>query len=264
MSKINPWWLTIVITLFGCQQVGQSTPVLTPTQPTKICGYKVIQTYPHDPNAFTQGLVFDQGQLYESTGLKGKSSIRKVDLATGKVLQISNLSDRYFGEGITLWQDRLFQLTWVDKIGFIYDQKTFQQLATFSYSTQGWGITHNDQDLIMSDGSNTLYFLNPDTFEETKRIQVKDQDVPVDKLNELEFVKGEIWANVWLSDRLARIDPDTGNVKGWIDLTGIIDAASTINPDAVLNGIAYDSASDRLLVTGKLWSKLFEIKPLCP
>jgi glutaminyl-peptide cyclotransferase len=262
MTKINFWWLTIAITLFGCQQAENFTPVLAQEQ-AETCSYKVINTYPHDPNAFTQGLVFDQGQLYESTGLEGKSSIRRVDLATGKVLQISNLDKRYFGEGMTLWQDRLIQLTWVSKKGFVYDQETFQQLATFSYPTQGWGITHDDQNLIMSDGSNTLYFLNPNNFKETKRIQVRDQNLPVGKLNELEFINGEIWANVWLSDRLARIDPNTGSVKGWIDLTGIIDAASTTNPDAVLNGIAYDSASDRLLVTGKLWSKLFEIKPVC-
>lgn len=262
MTKINLWWLTILITLFGCQQAGEFTPVLAQSQ-TKTCGYKVIQTYPHDPNAFTQGLVFHQGELYESTGLEGKSSIRKVDLATGKVLQISNLDDRYFGEGITLWQDRLIQLTWVSKKGFVYDQKTFQQLATFSYPTQGWGITHDNQDLIMSDGTSTLYFLNPDTYKETRRIQVKDHKLPIDQLNELEFVNGEIWANVWMSDRIARIDPKTGVVTGWIDLTGIIDPAATPTPDAVLNGIAYDPESDRLLVTGKLWPKLFEIKPVC-
>lgn len=230
---------------------------------TKTCSYKVIHTYPHDSNAFTQGLVFDQGELYESTGLEGKSSIRRVDLATGKVLQIKDLDDRYFGEGMTLWQDRLIQLTWISKTGLVYDQKTFNQVATFSYPTEGWGITHNHQELIMSDGSDTLYFLDPDTFEETKRIQVKDQNLPVDKLNELEFVQGEIWANVWLSDRLARIDPETGTVKGWIDLTGLIDPAATPTQDAVLNGIAYDAESDRLFVTGKLWPKLFEIKPVC-
>lgn len=262
MPKRNLWWLTIVVTLFGCQQSGSSSIVLAKSEATT-CSYEVVKTYPHDKNAFTQGLVFDQGKLYESTGLQGKSSIRKVDLATGKVLQISDLDDRYFGEGMTLWQDRLIQLTWVSKTGFVYDQETFQQLATFSYPTQGWGITHNGQDLIMSDGSSTLYFLNPDTFKQTRRIQVKDDDLPIDQLNELEFVQGEIWANVWMSDRLVRIDPDTGAVKGWIDLTGIIDAATITNPDAVLNGIAYDSKSDRLLVTGKLWPKLFEIKPVC-
>lgn len=254
-------WLTIVVTLFGCQQAGE--PPIALAQATATCSYQVIQTYPHDKNAFTQGLIFDQGELYESTGLEGKSSVRKVDLETGKVLQISKLSDRYFGEGITLWQDRLIQLTWVSKTGLVYDKKTLKQIATFNYPTQGWGITHNNQELIMSDGSNTLYFLNPNTFKETKRIRVTDQNRPIDRLNELEFVNGEIWANVWLSDRIARIDPETGVVTSWIDLTGIIDPAATPTKDAVLNGIAYDPESDRLFVTGKLWPKLFEIKPRC-
>lgn len=254
-------WLTIVVTLFGCQQAGQ--PPIALAQEPVTCSYEVVQTYPHDQNAFTQGLIFDQGELYESTGLEGKSSVRKVDLETGKVLQISKLDDRYFGEGMTLWQDRLIQLTWVSKKGLVYDKETLKQIATFNYPTQGWGITHNNQELIMSDGSNTLYFLNPDTFKETKRIKVTENERPLDKLNELEFVNGEIWANIWLSDRIARIDPETGVVTGWIDLTGIIDPASLTTQDAVLNGIAYDPESDRLLVTGKLWPQLFEIKPLC-
>jgi glutaminyl-peptide cyclotransferase len=261
MIQKNLFWLTIVVTLLGCQQAGQ-LPIAS-AQETAICSYDVVKTYPHDKNAFTQGLIFDQGELYESTGLQGKSSIRKVDLDTGKVLQISSLDDRYFGEGMTLWQDRLIQLTWVSKTGLVYDKKTLKQLTTFSYPTQGWGITHNNQELIMSDGSNTLYFLNPDSFKQTRRIQVKDRDRPVDRLNELEFVNGEIWANVWMSDRIARIDPETGIVQGWIDLTGIIDPASRASKDAVLNGIAYDPKSDRLFVTGKLWPKLFEIKPIC-
>jgi glutamine cyclotransferase len=261
MMQKNLLWSTIVVTLFGCQQAAQTPLALAQSTPT--CSYEVVQTYPHDKDAFTQGLIFDRGELYESTGLKGKSSVRKVDLTTGKVLQISNLDDRYFGEGMTLWQDRLIQLTWVSKTGFVYDKRTFKQIATFSYPTQGWGITHNDRELIMSDGSNTLYFLNPNTFKETKRIRVKDRDRPIDRLNELEFVNGEIWANVWMSDRIARIDPQTGVVTGWLDLSGIIDPASTPTQDAVLNGIAYDPESDRLLVTGKLWPKLFEIKPIC-
>lgn len=254
-------WLTIVVTLFGCQQAGQ-LPVAS-AQATATCSYEVVHTYPHDKDAFTQGLIFDRGELYESTGLQGKSSIRRVDLDTGKVLQIKDLDERYFGEGMTSWKNRLIQLTWVSKTGLVYDKKTLKQIATFNYPTQGWGITHNNRELIMSDGSDTLYFLNPDTFKETKQIRVTDRDRPVDKLNELEFINGEIWANVWMSDRLARIDPETGAVKGWIDLTGIIDTASIPNPDAVLNGIAYDPESDRLFVTGKLWPKLFEIKPIC-
>ena len=184
-------------------------------------------------------------------------------MQTGKVLQINELDNRFFGEGITLWQDRLIQLTWVSKIGLVYDKKTLKQISTFDYSTQGWGISHNNEELIMSDGSDTLYFLNPDTYEETRRIQVKDNQRPVEKLNELEFVKGEIWANIWLSDRIARISPQTGEVIGWIDLTGIIDPPPTPKKDAVLNGIAYDTETDRLFITGKLWPKLFEIKPVC-
>lgn len=262
MIQKNLLWLTVAITLFGCQKISQSPTTLAEGN-TAVCSYEIVETYPHDPSAFTQGLIYDDGKLYESTGLYGKSSIRKVDLETGEVLQTEKLSDRYFGEGMTLWQDRLIQLTWVAKKGIVYDRQTLEQIATFTYSTQGWGLTHNEQELILSDGSDILYFLDPDTYEEVKQIQVTDGQRPVDKLNELEFVNGEIWANVWLSDRIARIDPETGNVLGWIDLTGIIDPVPTPKQDAVLNGIAYDAESDRLFVTGKLWSKLFEIKPIC-
>ncbi|MEM8718911.1 MAG: glutaminyl-peptide cyclotransferase [Cyanobacteria bacterium P01_G01_bin.39] len=227
------------------------------------CSYDIVHTYPHDPQAFTQGLIYDQGELYESTGLRGRSSLRRVELATGKVLQINNLDDRYFGEGMTLWQDSLIQLTWVSQTGFVYDQATLKQLATFNYSTEGWGLTHNGQELIMSDGSDTLYFLDSNTFQETRRIQVKDRRQSVSKLNELEYINDEILANVWMSDRIARISPQTGQVLGWIDLSGIINPAPTPPTDAVLNGIAYDQEGDRLFVTGKLWSKLFEIDTVC-
>lgn len=249
-------------TIFGCEKIANSPQTLAQAK-TATCSYDIVQTYPHDQNAFTQGLIYDRGELYESTGLHGKSSIRKVDLETGEVLQVHNLDDRYFGEGMTIWKDRLIQLTWVSKTGIVYDKNTFEQISTFSYPTEGWGLTHNNQELIMSDGSDLLYFLNPDTFEETRRIQVTDNQRPVSKLNELEFVNGEIWANVWMSDRIARIAPETGVVNGWIDLEGIIDPGLIPNQNAVLNGIAYDAESDRLLVTGKLWSKLFEIKPVC-
>lgn len=227
------------------------------------CDYNIVQTYPHDAQAFTQGLIYDQGELYESTGLYGKSSLRRVELKTGKVLQIYDLDDRYFGEGLTLWQDRLIQLTWISQTGFVYDQKTFEQLASFTYPTEGWGLTDNGQELIMSDGSDTLYFLDPDTFQPTKRLKVSDRSRPIAKLNELEYVNGEILANIWLSDRIARISPQTGEVLGWIDLAGIIKPKPLPKNDAVLNGIAYDAAGDRLFVTGKLWSKLFEIKTNC-
>ena len=266
MSKINLLWLTILVLIssipLGCQKI-KNLPTTLAQESTQTCSYDVVQTYPHDANAFTQGLIYDRGELYESTGLHGKSSIRKIDLETGKVLQIKKLDDRYFGEGMTLWQDRLIQLTWVSKTAFVYDKKTFNQIKTFNYPTQGWGLTHNDRELILSDGSDTLYFLDPDTFKPIRQIKVHDGNNSIDKLNELEYVKGEILANIWMSDRLARISPQTGQVLGWIDLTGIIDPLPTPERDAVLNGIAYDAEQDRLLVTGKLWSKLFEIDLVC-
>ena len=262
MFQKNLLWLTILITLFGCQKLEQS-PLTLAKEKTEVCNYEVVETYPHDPKAFTQGLIFDRGNLYESTGLHGESSLRKVDLETGEVLQISELDERYFGEGMTLWEDRLIQLTWVSKTGFVYDRETFEQIDTFTYPTQGWGLTHNNKELILSDGSDTLYFLDPETFEQTKQIKVTDNGRSVSKLNELEYIKGEVYANVWMSDRIARINPETGKVTGWLDLTGIIQPQPTPEQDAVLNGIAYDATSDRLLVTGKLWSKLFEIEPLC-
>jgi len=259
-------WLTIVTAVFCigfCFQKDNSFSKIFAQEQIQSCSYDIVQTYPHDANAFTQGLIYDQGELYESTGLRGKSSLRRVELETGNVLQIHDLDDRYFGEGMTLWQDRLIQLTWISKIGFVYDQKSFNQLATFTYPTQGWGLTDDGQELIMSDGSDSLYFLDPDTFQSTKRLRVSDRQKPIDKLNELEYVKGEILANIWLSDRIARISPQTGKVLGWIDLTGIIQPKPTPETDAVLNGIAYDAEGDRLFVTGKLWSKLFEIKTIC-
>ena len=262
MFQKNLLWLTILITLFGCQKLEQSSLTLA-KEKTEVCNYEVVETYPHDPKAFTQGLIFDRGNLYESTGLHGESSLRKVDLETGEVLQISELDDRYFGEGMTLWEDRLIQLTWVSKTGFVYDRETFEQIDTFTYPTQGWGLTHNNKELILSDGSDTLYFLDPETFEQTRKVRVTDNGRSVSKLNELEYIKGEVYANVWLSDRIARINLETGEVTGWLDLTGIIQPQPTPKQDAVLNGIAYDATSDRLLVTGKLWSKLFEIEPVC-
>ena len=254
--------ITLVSTL-SCQRFKDAPLIAQPA--TFTCSYEVLNTYPHDSNAFTQGLIFEDGDLYESTGLNGRSSIRKVDLATGKVLQQKDLDERYFGEGLTLWQDKLIQLTWLAKTGFVYDHNTFELIETFDYPTQteGWGLTHNNRELIMSDGSATLYFLDPEKFTVTREIQVKDGRSPVERLNELEYVEGEIYANIWMSDRLARIDPETGTVLGWIDLTGIIEPKPTPERDAVLNGIAYDETEDRLYVTGKLWSKLFEIEAVC-
>jgi glutaminyl-peptide cyclotransferase len=222
-------------------------------------GYKIVHTYPHDPGAFTQGLVFYDGYLYEGTGMEGESSVRKVELSSGKVVQKIDLPRPYFGEGIVLWKDKLIELTWTTKIGFVYDRATFKQLRTFTYAREGWGITQDGKRLIMSDGSATLYFWDPETFKEIDHLDVVDKGSPVEKLNELEFIHGEIYANVWMTDRIARISPATGHVIGWIDLTGLLSGAERRGTD-VLNGIAYDAKQGRLFVTGKRWPKLFEIR----
>ena len=220
--------------------------------------YEVIQTFSHDPNAFTQGLVIEEGDLYEGTGLYGSSTLRRVDLETGIVLQTHMLSDVFFGEGITVFEERIIQLTWKSHKGFVYDIHSFDLLEEFSYPTEGWGITTDGTYLIMSDGSANLYFLDPTTFEIVKQVEVRDNE-PVTKLNELEYIKGEIYANVWLTNRIAIIDPESGQVTGWIDLAGIYTPENT-NSNNVLNGIAYDEQQDRLFVTGKRWSKLFQIR----
>ncbi len=222
--------------------------------------YTIVNTYPHDASAFTQGLMYDDGFLYEGTGRYGYSTLRKVNLETGKVIQLYTLPEKYFGEGITIHGNRIIQLTLDSKTGFIYDKETFNLLKNFEYATEGWGITHDGKNLIMSDGSATLYFLDSETFKEVSRIVVRDGKAPVTKLNELEYVKGEIFANIWKSNRIIRIDPETGKVIGWIDLTGILSPDDHKEPVDVLNGIAYDAANDRLFVTGKLWPVLFEIK----
>ena len=222
-------------------------------------GYHIVKIYPHDRAAFTQGLVFLDGIFYEGTGLNGRSSIRKVKLESGEVLKIQNLDAQYFGEGIAVVGDELIQLTWQSGIGFVYDKNTFERKRTFTYTGEGWGLTYDGTRLIMSDGTPSIRFLDPKTLKETGRLEVKDGRLPVDDINELEMVKGELFANIWSSDRIARIDPKTGQVIGWIDLTGILDPRDRVNID-VLNGIAYDAAGDRLFVTGKQWPKVFEIK----
>jgi len=222
-------------------------------------GYTIVHTYPHDPDAFTQGLVYDNGYLYEGTGLDGRSSLRKVELSTGRVLQHLELPSGYFGEGIVLWKDKVIQLTWKSKIGFVYDRDTFRQLRTFTYSREGWGITQDGKRLIMSDGSSSLFFWDPETLAETGHLDVDDKGRAVSNLNELEYIRGEIYANVWQTDRIARISLTTGHVLGWVDLAGLLTDRERSQAD-VLNGIAYDAKSRRLFVTGKLWPKLFEIQ----
>jgi len=223
-------------------------------------GYRVIHTYPHDPNAFTQGLIYEDGHLYESTGLYGHSSLREVDLQTGQVIREHDLPSQYFGEGLTDWGNTLVQLTWKAQMGFVWDRDTFRLLRTFHYSGEGWGLTQDGHDLILSDGSSALRYLNPITFATVRTLEVTDHGKPVEQINELEWVEGQIFANVWMSNRIARISPKDGHVIAWINLAGIIPDVELRNNNAVLNGIAWDAQKHRLFVTGKLWPKLFEIQ----
>jgi glutamine cyclotransferase len=245
------------LNLQGCSSPGNSDVI-------PIYSYNIVNTYPHDPDAFTQGLVFEDGVLYEGTGRYEQSSLRRVELETGDILQIRELSDQFFGEGIAIYGDELIQLTWQSHIGFVYDKNSFELLQEFNYPTEGWGITYDGTRLIMSDGTSTLHFLDPQTFEEIGHVEVFDNDGPVARLNELEYVQGEIYANVWQTDRVARIASETGRVSGWIDLGGLLSAEDLSEPVDVLNGIAYDAHSDRLFVTGKLWPKLFQIELIGP
>jgi glutamine cyclotransferase len=220
--------------------------------------YKVVHTYPHDRTAFTQGLVYYQGFLYEGTGQEGHSSIRKVELETGKVVQNRAVPPDFFGEGIVILNGKLYEVTWLNKLAMVYDLKSFELLKRFTYDTEGWGLTTDGKRIIMSDGTATLRFRDPETFAETGKLNVTDGGVPVDQLNELEWVNGEIYSNVWKTTRIARISPTNGHVLGWIDLSGILKQEDREGTD-VLNGIAYDAAGKRLFVTGKWWPKLFEI-----
>lgn len=221
--------------------------------------YKVVHTYPHDRQAFTQGLFYYKGILYEGTGQETGSSLREVELETGKVLRLHNLDASLFGEGITLYKDRIYQVTWEDKVGFVYDRESFNLINKIYYPTQGWGLTTIGDKIVLSDGTNVLYFYEPEMFTVVSRIEVFDDRNAVDSLNELEFINGEIWANIWMTDRIARIDPQTGKVNGYVDLSGLL-KESDKNPDTdVLNGIAWDNEGGRLFVTGKRWPKLFEI-----
>jgi len=226
-----------------------SIPVLSAT---------VVKTYPHDPRAFTQGLEFLGGYLYESTGRQRQSTLRRVVLETGKVVQSVRLPDETFGEGLTIFHGKIYQLTWLDKTGFIYDLRTLEKLGKFSYNTEGWGLTHDDASLILSDGTNRLQYIDPSSFQVTKTLEVFAGPEAVTNLNELEFIRGEIWANIWHSDRIARIDPKSGQVTAWIDLKAITER-ETHEQEDVLNGIAWDPGRQSLYVTGKNWSKLYEI-----
>lgn len=247
-----------VFLLQACAGSESSAPVqAAPEAP--VYGYEIVRQYPHDPEAFTQGLIFRDGFLYESTGQVGRSTLRKVRLETGEVVQRYPIPNDMFGEGLTDWGSQLIQLTWVTNVGFVYDLASFKELRRFTYAGEGWGITQDGTRLIMSDGSPNLRFLDPSTFVEQSRLNVHDQNGSVDDLNELEFVKGSVYANVWLTERIAIISPESGRVTAWVDLTGLRPRQGAPGDD-VLNGIAYDAAGDRLFVTGKLWPRLFEIR----
>jgi len=226
-----------------------------------IQSYEVVATFPHDTNAFTQGLFFWQGILYESTGRHGQSTVRKTIIESGDVTEFRDIPPEYFGEGITRWQDKIIALTWRSGTGFVLDLETLAPLDAFGYPGEGWGITANDTHLIQSDGSNILRFLDPNTFEITDTLKININGKPLRNINELEWIKGEIWANVWQSELIARIDPVTGNVTAVIDFSGLFPASNRTDPsDDVLNGIAYDPATDRIFVTGKNWPSLFEVR----
>jgi glutamine cyclotransferase len=251
--------LLVVMFPFAASLVfGQSPRPVQSTAPEYT--FRIIRSFPHDPQAFTQGLAYRDGFLYEGTGLNGRSSLRKVKLETGEVVQRVDLPPEFFGEGIALLKNRIVQLTWKSERGFVYNLSDFRWLRQFSYSGEGWGATSKGNEIFISDGTAEIRVLDGATFREKRRLKVHDGGVPVVELNELEFVEGEIFANVWQTNRIARISPQSGKVVGWIDLSGLLDPMYRLDPDAVLNGIAYDSVRKRLFVTGKLWPKIFEIQ----
>jgi glutamine cyclotransferase len=249
--------VTVIAVIAGQDRPSEVGPGRTAAP---VYTFEVARAFAHDAGAFTQGLLFHDGMLYESTGLQGRSSLRKVDLESGRVLALSPLEPEHFGEGLARAGDRLIQLTWKSRKAFEYGVDRLDRLRTLDYPREGWGITGDGERLIASDGSAQLLLLDPRTLAVTGRVPVRDGDAPVERLNELEYVRGEIFANVWLTDYIARIDPATGRVTGWIDLTGLLDPRERGDGSAVLNGIAYDAEQDRLFVTGKLWPKLFEIR----
>jgi len=254
--------LALALSCFQCQPTGSNskTTAAPANGPAPKYGYQIVNMWPHDSNAFTQGLILMDGKLLESTGQEGFSSLRRVELESGKVLQKVDVPEPYFAEGITQLNGKVYQLTWQHNLGFIYDAQTFNRLAQFNYQGEGWGLTTDGQSLILSDGSPNIRFIDPVSFKVTRTINVTDRNRPIRELNELEYVNGEIYANVWHENRIATIDPQSGRVNSWIDLTGLMPEGELQDPEAVLNGIAYDQASDELIVTGKLWPRVFEIK----
>ncbi len=245
-------FIALIIATLGCMPIGNGA--------VPVWKAKVVATYPHDHQAYTQGLVIEKGQMFEGTGRYGDSTLREVDYKTGSVLRSLSLDKQYFGEGITILDGTIYQLTWKNNYCFTYDLKTFQYKEYFQYLFEGWGLTNNGKELIISDGSSDIRFLDPRSFKENRKISVKDGIVRIKNLNELEYIDGEIWANVWYEDRIARISPETGKLKGWIDLSSIYPASQRKDRDQVLNGIAQDPDTKKIYVTGKNWPKLFEIE----
>ncbi len=254
-----------LLLLYGCGKKAADTPLPqteapAPTVPSAPnVGFDIVNTFPHDHEAFTEGLQYYNGFLYESTGLNEHSHLRKLDLKTGKTLQNFDLDKQYFGEGITILNSKIYQLTYTSHIGFIYDLKTFKKLGSWNYQGEGWALTNDGTNIIMSNGSSNILYLDPNSLAIIKTIQVTDGGLPVERLNELEYIRGEIWANIWQIDRIARIDPSSGKVIAWLDCANLITPEEQQHAD-VLNGIAYDQQNDRVFITGKLWTKIFEIK----
>ncbi|MDP4219711.1 MAG: glutaminyl-peptide cyclotransferase [Bacteroidota bacterium] len=256
-------FLSISFFATGCKKEAEppkQNPPQNTTQPAPLYTYEVVNTWHHDPDAFTQGLQYLDGELYESTGLNNHSSLRRVELTTGKVLQKIDIPGEYFAEGMTILGGKIYQLTYQTHIGFIYDQKTFKQLGSWHYEGEGWGLTNDGTYLIMSNGSNKISFLDPSSLAIVKTLEIFDEGFRVEDINELEYIKGEIYANIWRTDSVVRIDPVTGKVLGWINLAGLLMPQERTENVDVLNGIAYDEKGDRIFVTGKQWPKLFEIK----
>ena len=248
----------------GLSVAGRSVPPGATVVPETVWGYEVVAEYPHDPDAFTQGLYFEDGYLFEGTGRRGESELRKLDVSTGRVVQEAALQPWFFGEGVAPWGDRIHQLTWVAGIGFIYDKVTFERVGQFEYGSEGWGLTNDGRSFVMSDGSAELSFRHPVSFRELRRLSVFDASGPVEQLNELEFIDGRIWANIWHEDQLVAIDPESGAVVGRLDLSGLLRGGRPADPEGVLNGIAHDPETGHLYVTGKLWSRVFEIRLVEP
>jgi len=253
--------LGVLLLLTACHPspAGQASPRASANALPE-CTFVLVRMFPHDTGAYTQGFAYRDGFLYEGTGRNGRSSLRKVRLETGEVIQQVDLEPEFFGEGIALVKNKVLQLTWKSGVGFVYDLNSFHLLGKFSYPGEGWGLATNDREIFMSDGTSEIRVLDAETLQEKRRLKVREGLTPVDQLNELEFVEGQIFANVWHSNRIARISPQTGDVVGWIDLTGILSPVYRLDSEAVLNGIAYDPTQKRLFVTGKLWPNVYEIR----